>query len=116
MCAADRDHDTSEPLERSTSTPISRVLALPLLGLVRFYRRFISPLTPPSCRFFPTCSTYGLEALRLHGAFRGGWMTVRRIGRCHPFHRGGFDPVPGSRLERQLLDEQAAKAAAAAAD
>ncbi|MBW8487075.1 membrane protein insertion efficiency factor YidD [Actinomadura parmotrematis] len=70
--------------------PVARALIL----LVRGYRRFVSPLLGPVCRFEPSCSAYGLEALQVHGALRGGWLTVRRISRCHPFNRGGFDPVP----------------------
>ncbi|WP_076758464.1 membrane protein insertion efficiency factor YidD [Edaphobacillus lindanitolerans] len=62
--------------------------------LIKFYRKVISPLTPPSCRFYPTCSAYGLEAFERHGAFKGFWLTARRISKCHPFHEGGFDPVP----------------------
>jgi putative membrane protein insertion efficiency factor len=65
-----------------------------LLGLIRFYRRAVSPLTPPSCRFTPTCSAYAEEAIRLHGAGRGGWLAVRRLARCHPFGGSGYDPVP----------------------
>ena len=68
-----------------------------LLALIRFYRRRISPLTPPSCRYVPTCSQYALEAIERHGALRGGWLAVKRIARCHPFHRGEhsfYDPVP----------------------
>lgn len=65
------------------------------LGLIRFYQKAISPLTPPSCRFEPTCSHYGYEAISKYGFFRGGWMTIKRIGRCHPFYTGStFDPVP----------------------
>ena len=65
------------------------------LGLIRFYQKFISPLTPPSCRFEPTCSHYGYEAISKYGFFRGGWMTIKRIGRCHPFYNGSlYDPVP----------------------
>ena len=75
------------------------ILAWPLLAVIRFYRRFISPLLPPSCRFYPSCSAYGLEAIKLHGPFKGSWLTATRIGRCHPFHEGGFDPVPGSKME-----------------
>ncbi len=65
-----------------------------LLLIVRFYRSCISPLLPPSCRYYPTCSAYAMEAIERYGARRGGWMALRRILRCHPFHRGGYDPVP----------------------
>ncbi len=65
-----------------------------MLGAIRFYRRWISPLTPPSCRYYPSCSAYGLEAVAKYGAARGGWLTLRRILRCHPFAAGGHDPVP----------------------
>lgn len=65
-----------------------------LLSLIKFYRKFISPMTLPACRFHPTCSQYGLEAIETHGAMKGGYLTVKRILKCHPFHPGGFDPVP----------------------
>ena len=65
-----------------------------LLLLVHVYRGCISPLLPPSCRYYPTCSAYALEAIERYGAWRGGWMALRRILRCHPFHKGGYDPVP----------------------
>ena len=61
--------------------------------LIKFYRMFISPLKPPSCRYIPTCSEYALLAVEKYGALRGGWMAVKRILRCHPFHKGGYDPV-----------------------
>lgn len=67
-----------------------------LLLLVHGYRRLVSPLLPPRCRFAPSCSSYALDALQRHGAARGGWLAVRRIARCHPFHPGGYDPVPGA--------------------
>ena len=67
-----------------------------LLKVISFYRRGISPLLPPSCRFTPTCSAYAEEAIRRYGARRGGWMALRRLGRCHPFGGSGYDPVPGS--------------------
>ena len=68
-----------------------------LIALVKFYRSQISPLTPPSCRFIPTCSQYALEALEKYGALKGTWLAIKRISRCHPFHRGEhdfYDPVP----------------------
>ena len=66
----------------------------PFIWLIQFYRKFISPMTPPTCRFHPTCSSYGLEAFQKHGAFKGFLLTITRISKCHPFHHGGFDPVP----------------------
>ncbi|WP_438312096.1 membrane protein insertion efficiency factor YidD [Sporosarcina sp. FA9] len=65
-----------------------------LMMMIKIYQKTISPLTPPSCRFYPTCSHYGIEALETHGALKGSWLAVRRISKCHPFHEGGFDPVP----------------------
>ena len=65
-----------------------------LMALVRFYRKNISPLSPPRCRFSPTCSAYALEALEVHGALKGGLLTLWRILRCNPFSKGGYDPVP----------------------
>ena len=66
-----------------------------LLALIRFYRKRISPYTPPTCRFCPTCSQYGLEAIEKYGAWKGGWLTVKRLCRCHPFYKGDwYDPVP----------------------
>lgn len=73
---------------------LCRAVAWPMLLLIRLYQRFISPLTPPACRFTPTCSQYGLEAIRRHGPFRGGWLTLRRLLRCHPWGGSGYDPVP----------------------
>ena len=66
-----------------------------LIGLIRFYRRFISPAFPGKCRFIPTCSEYGLEAIETYGAAKGGWMTFKRLLRCNPFNHGDFyAPVP----------------------
>ena len=64
------------------------------ISIIRFYQVVISPIKPPSCRFYPTCSHYGLEAVNRFGALKGGWLTVKRILKCHPFHPGGIDHVP----------------------
>lgn len=73
---------------------IGQLFALPLRGLVWIYRYAISPLIGANCRYQPTCSAYAEEALRTHGAFQGGWLALKRIGRCHPWGGSGFDPVP----------------------
>jgi len=78
-------NDTS----RTVTVP-ARLLMVPIEG----YRRFVSPLLPPRCRFAPSCSEYALTALAEHGAARGLWLAVKRIARCHPFNPGGYDPVP----------------------
>lgn len=65
-----------------------------ILLLIRVYRRYISPLFPPCCRFYPTCSTYAMQAVEKYGALKGGWLAVKRILRCNPFNDGGYDPVP----------------------
>jgi putative membrane protein insertion efficiency factor len=65
-----------------------------LIAPIRLYQRFLSPLLPPSCRFTPSCSHYAVEALSRHGPVKGGWLAVRRIGRCHPWGPTGYDPVP----------------------
>jgi putative membrane protein insertion efficiency factor len=64
------------------------------LALIRLYQRWISPVTPPSCRFFPSCSEYAAQAVTQYGLLRGTWLALRRLLRCHPFHPGGYDPVP----------------------
>jgi putative membrane protein insertion efficiency factor len=64
------------------------------LALIRGYQRTLSRVLPSTCRFEPSCSEYGHQAIERHGLLRGGWMTMKRIGRCHPFHPGGYDPVP----------------------
>ncbi|MDG1386113.1 MAG: membrane protein insertion efficiency factor YidD [Flavobacteriaceae bacterium] len=71
-----------------------RILILPFVLLIKFYRSYISPLTPPSCRHTPTCSQYGLEAFEKHGLFKGFYLTLKRILNCHPWAKGGYDPVP----------------------
>jgi putative membrane protein insertion efficiency factor len=78
-----------------------------LIRLITLYRRYVSPLLGQRCRFYPSCSAYGLEAVREHGALRGSWLAVRRIGRCHPFHPGGYDPVPPSMHGRSSRPEGA---------
>lgn len=70
------------------------ILAVPLIALVRIYQYAISPMLGRSCRFEPTCSTYAIAALQRHGAAKGLWLAVKRVGRCHPWHPGGYDPVP----------------------
>ena len=79
---------------RDRPSAAARVLVAALTG----YRRFISPLFLPRCRFLPSCSEYAVEAVRAHGAVRGGWLAIRRLARCHPFHPGGLDPVPSRDL------------------
>jgi putative membrane protein insertion efficiency factor len=64
-----------------------------LILIIRFYRRFISPLKRPSCIYYPTCSQYAIEAIQKYGSLKGGFMAIKRILRCHPFHEGGYDPV-----------------------
>ncbi|WP_332697907.1 membrane protein insertion efficiency factor YidD [Halalkalibacter lacteus] len=65
-----------------------------LLFIIQIYQRVISPLKPPTCRFYPTCSHYGFEAIVRFGALKGTWLTIKRISKCHPYHPGGIDPVP----------------------
>ncbi len=65
-----------------------------MLVMLRFYKREISPALPPCCRYTPTCSEYAMQAVEKYGAAKGGWLAAKRILRCHPFHEGGYDPVP----------------------
>ncbi|MEB3175696.1 MAG: membrane protein insertion efficiency factor YidD [Cyanobacteriota bacterium] len=65
-----------------------------LQTLIRGYRRWLSPLFPPACRFYPTCSQYALDAIEIHGAWRGSWLALKRVLRCHPLSPGGYDPAP----------------------
>lgn len=71
-----------------------KILAMPFIALIWFYQKAISPWTRPSCRFTPTCSAYGMAAFKKYGLFKGFWLTLKRVGRCHPWGGSGFDPVP----------------------
>lgn len=73
---------------------LSKVLLTALILLVRTYQLFISPFLPNNCRFYPSCSHYSVQALKEHGSLKGGWLSLTRISRCHPWHSGGVDPVP----------------------
>jgi putative membrane protein insertion efficiency factor len=85
-----------------------------LIGLVTAYRRFVSPLHPPVCKFYPSCSAYTLQALQVHGALRGVWLGIRRLARCHPWSLGGYDPVPGTPAAAEYAAELADKELAVA--
>lgn len=73
---------------------LKKVIAFPLILFIYVYRYAISPLTPASCRHYPTCSAYSMQALKMHGPLRGSWLAVKRIAACHPWGSGGIDPVP----------------------
>ena len=93
----EHEHHHDHAPRRLDWKPDFRPTRLPqtlLLGLIRLYKVTLSPHLPPSCRFYPTCSDYGFEAIRKYGALKGGGLTVRRLLRCQPFHPGGYDPVP----------------------
>ncbi|PID51381.1 MAG: membrane protein insertion efficiency factor YidD [Pasteurellales bacterium] len=81
------------PHSPSTKRKLS-FLAIILISIIKFYRYFISPMLLPRCRFNPTCSQYGFEAIQVHGAIKGSWLTIKRILKCHPLNEGGDDPVP----------------------
>lgn len=84
--------DTSAQPATVRRSPTRRIA----LATIRGYQRAISPLLGSNCRYYPSCSRYTYEAIELHGAGRGTWLGIKRIGRCHPWHEGGYDPVPGS--------------------
>lgn len=92
-------HDGNDPTPARRGVPgriLTRVLGRPIawvvVGLIRAYQIFVSPMLGPHCRFTPTCSSYAIGAIQKHGVLRGGWAAVRRIGRCHPWNPGGYDP------------------------
>ena len=86
------------------ATAVSKALAYPLILLVRFYSLALSPWLGSNCRYDPTCSSYALEALQVHGVFKGSWLAARRIGRCHPWGGSGYDPVPDSDAREESHD------------
>ena len=92
--------DSGERLASERPSVVARLLMLLITG----YRRFISPMIPPRCRFAPSCSAYALQAVTEHGAGRGTWLAVRRVARCHPFNPGGYDPVPPRRSKGRSAD------------
>jgi putative membrane protein insertion efficiency factor len=85
---------------------LKKILAFPFLLIIYIYKYAVSPLTPASCRHYPSCSSYSIEALRRHGPMRGGWMSVKRIASCHPWGSGGIDPVPRIIVKKIKLDVQ----------
>ncbi len=76
-------------------TTLKKIPSTLLIGLVYIYKYVISPVIGPRCRFYPTCSTYMIEAIETHGPIKGTWLGLKRLGRCHPYNEGGYDPVPG---------------------
>jgi putative membrane protein insertion efficiency factor len=99
--AVSRDPNQADALSVATG----RVVRL-LVVVLQFYRQWISPALPPTCRFFPSCSAYAIEALTVHGMVRGSWLTVRRVLRCGPWHPGGMDPVPPARSPRSPAESE----------
>ena len=97
MSVATSDHRGGHALRGVLRAVVRRSpLAWALIGFVRLWRAVLSPLYGDVCKFYPTCSSYGLSALETHGAIKGSWLTVRRLVRCHPWSLGGYDPVPGA--------------------
>ena len=89
----------------TTLASAGRLPGFAVCGLIRLYQLLLSPFLGNRCRFHPSCSHYALEAVRRHGALKGCWLAMKRLGRCHPFHPGGFDPVPdgsGKRPDRDF--------------
>jgi putative membrane protein insertion efficiency factor len=88
------DRPNPRPTHERTGQPLTSGFARVLAGPIVAYRRWLSPVLPARCRFYPSCSAYALQALAHHGAVKGTGLTIRRLLRCHPFHPGGYDPVP----------------------
>jgi putative membrane protein insertion efficiency factor len=88
-------------VSRWAATIVRRALAAPLIGAIVFYQRVISPMTPPTCRYYPSCSAYALTAIQRFGPFKGTWLAVKRLVRCHPWTAGGVDHVPAAPAARQ---------------
>jgi uncharacterized protein len=101
VTSADELSGKAASVQAARPSAAARILLVLLAG----YRRFVSPLLGPHCRFYPSCSAYAVEAVRGHGALRGSWLTVRRLSRCHPFHPGGLDPVPPARSARAMAGQ-----------
>ena len=93
--------------QRLSWSGLRGVPALLAVGLIRVYQRVVSPWTASSCRYYPSCSAYAVDALRIHGAMRGSWLAVRRLGRCHPWTPGGVDHVPARRVPGPVADGRA---------
>ena len=85
---------TSSSASGAVPEATTRMMRQLFILLVRGYQVSLGPLLPAACRYYPSCSAYAIQALERHGAWRGGWLALRRIGRCHPFRPGGYDPVP----------------------
>lgn len=85
---------------------VGRIIGRAIIAVLHFYHRWISPMRPPACRFAPSCSVYAMTAIERFGVLRGGWLAVRRLSRCHPYHRGGHDPVPDRVDRREARSEE----------
>lgn len=101
----------NKPKGTSLWSGAGRLLTLPLIALVKAYQLTLSPWLGGHCRFSPSCSWYAIDALRRHGPFRGSWLTARRLARCHPFHPGGYDPVPLPRADTRNAESAANRCA-----
>ena len=99
----------SPEIPADTASTVRRPGRRVALGAIRGYQKVISPVMGGNCRYYPSCSQYTYEAIELHGSAKGSWMGLKRIGRCHPWHDGGYDPVPGSEAAERHAAEQAAE-------